>query len=124
MRLGEAVEQYRQLGEAADLETARWLANRLDEDEWRRLGEPRRMCAKSCPIATKKSRFDEHCSCIATTLALRLREAAIGEHVASPERIVTRHRHTCPACGKPFVSRRKEARYCPPCEGGRKGKAA
>lgn len=124
MRLTEAIEQYRDLGEAADLETARWLANRLDEDEWRRLGEPRRRCGRDCQIATKKSRYDEHCPCLPTALALRLREAAIGDIDPSAERVVTRHRHECPACGRPFVSRRKEAVYCPVCEGTKKGRAA
>jgi hypothetical protein len=124
VRLQEAVAQYRELGEAADLETARWLANRLDEDDYRRLGDPQRGCGRDCQVATKKSRYDEHCPCIATVQALRLRELAIGEIGPSPERVVTRHRHECPACGKPFVSRRKEARYCPVCAGEKKGEAA
>lgn len=117
MQLDDAVTRLRELGDAATTDTAAWLVRQLEPEDDRKLNDPFRRCGEGCRIAAQKSKWDEQCPCIATTLALRLTELAFGERQVTPERMVMRHRITCPACRVPFVSKRKSARYCPTCEG-------
>lgn len=123
MMLDEAVGRLKELGEQADMATALWLVRRLDFAEEATLRQPVRRCATDCQVASYAARRDAaSCVCFQTTLALRLMERAFGPCQATPARLVTRHRHECPACGISFVSKRKSAVYCAVCEGTAKAK--